>query len=124
MQCPKCYGEMETVNSDGENQLRIDRCSECHGLYFDQLTRSDLALVADKTDLDTGDPELAAEYDDMVFVDCPKCDKIMDQRKIQEPVQIRFELCPSCYATFLDAGEFRQYLGKDYRDEFEALLPE
>lgn len=124
MQCPKCYGEMDTVNQDGEDELRIDRCQNCHGLYFDQLTQSDLALIEGKVNLDSGDDEVGAEYDDMVYVDCPKCDRIMDQRKIEEPVAIRFEHCPTCYSTFLDAGEFRQYLSDAYRSEFQALLPE
>ena len=124
MQCPKCFGDMDTVNQDGENELRIDRCQECHGLYFDQLTQSDLVLVEGKTALDSEDDDVGAEYDDTVYVDCPKCDRIMDQRKIEEPVAIRFEHCPTCYATFLDAGEFRQYLSEAYRVEFQALLPE
>lgn len=123
MQCPKCDGEMETVSSDGAGSIRVDRCLDCKGLYFDQLTRSDLALVQGKQDMDSGDAELGAEYDDMVYVECPKCDKIMDQCKIEEPVEIRFEHCPSCYATFLDAGELKQYLDDDHRAEFTALLP-
>ena len=124
MQCPKCYGEMDTISTDGEGQIRIDRCSECMGLYFDSLTRSDLVMVKDSSAIDTGSADLGAEFDDMVYVECPKCDKIMDQRKIDDPVQIRFELCTTCYSTFLDAGELRQYLSDDYRLEFEALLPE
>jgi len=74
--------------------------------------------------LDTGDEELGAEYNEMVYVECPKCDKIMDQRVAEgEHVRIRFELCVSCHSTFLDAGELRQYLSEDCRRDFEALLP-
>jgi Zn-finger nucleic acid-binding protein len=123
MQCPKCDGEMETVSTHGAGSIQMDRCLECKGLYFDQLTQADLALVEGKVSLDTGDAELGAEYDDMVYVECPKCDKIMDQRKIEEPVEIRFEHCPSCYATFLYAGEFTQYLTPEFKAEFTALLP-
>ena len=124
MDCPKCAGEMEQLSSDRSDALRIDRCKDCSGLYFDQLTQRDLKLVEDQVALDTGAAELCAEYDDMVYVECPKCDRIMDQRKSEPPLQIRFELCPCCYSTFLDAGEFRQYLSEEYRDEFESLLPD
>ncbi|GEM_PF-6975278 len=57
---------------------------------------------------------------------CPKCygDMIMDQRSLDEPVKIRFELCIACHATFLDAGEFRQYMSDEYHYQFRALLPE
>lgn len=124
MDCPKCNGEMVQLSADSSDSLRIDRCKDCSGLYFDQLTQGDLKRVEHQAGLDIGAAELGAEYDDMVYVECPKCDRIMDQRKSDSPLRIRFELCPSCYSTFLDAGEFRQYLSVEYRDEFESLLPD
>ena len=124
MQCPKCYSEMEVVSQNTEGSVRVDRCSECKGLFFDQMTKRDLALVEKSAAYDSGDEVLGAEYDEMVYVDCPKCDKMMDQQKVDDPVRIRFELCPTCNSAFLDAGEFRRYLQPEYRVEFEALLPE
>ena len=120
MQCPKCYGEMNKVSDD---PVRVDQCIECHGLYFDQLDREILGAIGSDTAIDSGDEELGAEYNEMVYVDCPKCDKMMDQRLTDDPVHIRFELCLSCHATFLDAGEFRQYVSEDYIEGFRALLP-
>jgi len=114
---------MDNVSVDSEDSVRIDRCQQCGGLYFDQLTRGDIAIVETQVDVDSGDESVGAEYDDMVYVECPKCDKIMDQRLTEEPVRIRFELCPTCHSTFLDAGELRQYMSAAYREEFEALLP-
>lgn len=121
MQCPKCDGDMVTVH-DGD--VRVDRCDRCHGLYFDHLTREDLDRLADQVHIDTGDEEVGAEYDEMVYVECPRCDRIMDQRLIEEPVRIRFEICTSCHSTFLDAGEFREYLSEGFREQFISLLPE
>ncbi len=121
MQCPKCDGETDRVY---DQDVMIDRCNNCHGLYFDQLTQQDLALVADQVGLDTGDEEVGAEFNALVYVECPRCDRIMDQRLIEEPVRIRFEICTSCHATFLDAGEFREYMSDRYRDHFVSLLPE
>ena len=34
-----------------------------------------------------------------------------------------FELCPTCYATFLDAGELREYLSGPFLPHFTSLLP-
>lgn len=122
MQCPKCdEGQTERVY---DKDVMIDRCNHCHGLFFDQLTQQDLALVADQVALDTGDESLGAEFNDLVYVECPRCDRIMDQRLVEEPVRIRFEICTSCHATFLDAGEFREYMSDKYRDHFVGLLPE
>jgi len=121
MQCPKCDGDMVTVH-DGD--VRVDRCDRCHGLYFDHLTREDLDRLVDQVHIDTGAEEVGAEYDEMVYVECPRCDRIMDQRLIEDPVRIRFEICTSCHSTFLDAGEFREYLSEDFREQFINLLPE
>jgi len=123
MQCPKCYGEMDNVSTASATSLHLDRCQQCGGLYLDQLTREDVGSLAALVEFDTGDETIGAEYDDTVYVECPKCDKIMDQRLTEEPVRIRFELCPACHATFLDAGELRQYLTEEFKSEFFALLP-
>lgn len=120
MECPKCYGEMIPVL---EGDTTVERCSNCHGLYFDQLTQEILPGLFGKEVVDTGTDEMGSTYDDMVYVECPKCDKIMDQRLIEDPVRIRFELCPTCNATFLDAGELREYLSPDFLEHFKALLP-
>ncbi|MBD3647926.1 MAG: zf-TFIIB domain-containing protein [Pseudomonadales bacterium] len=124
MQCPKCDGEMDTVSEDGRDAIRVDRCNDCHGLYLDQLTLADLGLLQNEmANLDIGDEEMGAEYNEMVYVECPKCDRIMDQRISEGEVRIRFELCVTCHSAFLDAGELRQYLSDECREEFEALLP-
>ncbi len=120
MECPKCLGEMNLVDDEVTS---VSRCNHCQGLYFDLLNRQNLDEVAAHIHLDTGDEAMGKEFDEMVFVECPKCNQIMDQRSIDDPVQIRFELCVSCHATFLDAGEYRQYMSAEYLDEFRALLP-
>ena len=121
MECPKCFGEMDNLS---EGRASIQRCRECYGLYFDQLTRSMLEDMLEKTEIDIGGEDVGATYDAMVYVDCPKCDRIMDQRLIEEPNRIRFELCPTCNSAFLDAGEFRQYTSDEYLPGFMSLLPE
>lgn len=112
---------MDTVLQDA---AFVERCQNCHGLYFDQLTQAILPELLAKVDIDSGSDEMGSAYDEMVFVECPKCDKIMDQRLIEEPVRIRFELCPTCNATFLDAGELRQYTSDACLSDFRSLLPE
>lgn len=112
---------MDTVVDD---TTTIERCQNCHGLYFDQLTQELLVDLLGNLDVDTGSDEMGSAYNDMVYVECPKCDKIMDQRLIEEPVRIRFELCPTCNATFLDAGEFREYASGEHLEQFRSLLPE
>jgi Zn-finger nucleic acid-binding protein len=126
MQCPKCYGETEqfSSSSSGDDVMRIERCLLCRGMYIDHLTREDLGTLETLVDVDRGGADQGSEYDEMVYVECPKCDKIMDQRLLETPMRIRFELCPSCHSTFLDAGELNLYMSEDYREAFEELLPQ
>jgi len=77
-----------------------------------------------KIEIDNGDEGTGSAYDAMVYVDCPKCDRIMDQRLIEQPNRIRFELCPTCNSAFLDAGEFRLYTKDEYLPRFLSLLPD
>ena len=124
MECPKCFGEMGTVLNE---ETKVEQCQNCYGLYFDQLTQELLPGLFGKEEIDSGSDEVGSAYDELVYVDCPKCDKIMDQRKLEDPLSIRFirfECCPTCNATFLDAGELRQYLSAEYLEEFKSLLPE
>ncbi|XOV88978.1 MAG: zf-TFIIB domain-containing protein [Pseudomonadota bacterium] len=122
MQCPKCdEGQMVNVH---EGDVTIVRCDRCYGLLFDQLNQQMLPAVAGLGELDTGDENLGAAFDEMVYVDCPKCNRIMDQQLLEEPVRIRFEICRACHATFLDAGEFRLYLSDGYANHFLDLLPD
>lgn len=120
MQCPKCYGDMDVVI---ESPINVERCNDCHGMYFEQLTAPVLESLGREVSIDLGDENVGAEYNEMVFVDCPKCNRMMEQRLVDEPVRIRFEICLSCHATFLDAGEYRTYVRDDHYDEFKKLLP-
>jgi Zn-finger nucleic acid-binding protein len=40
MRCPKCLSDMETITF---NDVEIDRCLDCYGIWFDHLERSRLA---------------------------------------------------------------------------------
>ena len=75
MECPKCYGTMDTVL---EGETTIDRCQNCRGLYFDQLTQALLEPIkAQALSIDSAEQDSESGFDDMVYVECPKCDKPM-----------------------------------------------
>ena len=121
MQCPKCFGETDEL-VDGVTSIR--RCQDCSGIYFHQLTRGILESLRGSAELEDDRQNINPQYDAMVYVDCPKCNGIMDQRLIEEPNRIRFELCPSCNSAFLDAGEFSLYTKEEYLEDFMSLLPD
>lgn len=113
---------MDTVR---KAETVVEHCRNCGGIYFEKLNQALLDPVKDYAEeIDTGAAEMGAGFDEMIYVECPKCDSIMDQRLIEAPNRIRFEFCPTCSATFLDAGELRKYTSPELFDDFKSLLPE
>ena len=102
MQCPKCNAGMEVVVFQG---FEVDRCVRCKGLWFDRMEKEDLMLLEGAGSIDVGDDE-ESEYNELVFVECPKCYSILDQVEHEEPY-IKYEFCRTCHGSFFDAGEFR-----------------
>ena len=56
MKCPKCSAEFETVKYENIN---IDRCSGCQGLWFDMLEKEDLKQIEGSELIDIGGPKLS-----------------------------------------------------------------
>jgi len=42
MNCPKCSAEFETISF---NDIEVDRCTRCKGLWFDALKKDDLLKI-------------------------------------------------------------------------------
>lgn len=119
MKCPKCAADMETVVF---NEIEIDRCTHCFGLWFDQLERDDLKKLEGAESIDIGDEFVGAKYNEVARVECPRCATEMEHILHTEPFDITFESCPACRGSFFDAGEFRDYLDEEIRSQFEAVL--
>ena len=103
MDCPKCSAEMEILDFKG---TEIDRCTRCRGLWFDRLEAESIQDLEGAESIDIG-KDADNDLKDQLFVECPKCSSILDQR-IEDGIKL--DICLSCHGTFFDAGEFRQYL--------------
>jgi Zn-finger nucleic acid-binding protein len=89
--------------------IEIDRCKRCHGIWFDRMEKENLKELQGAGELDIGDDSEAEEYNELVFVECPKCFTMLDQVEQEDPY-LKYEICPTCHGSFFDAGEFRDYL--------------
>lgn len=103
MNCPKCDGTMEAVTI---NEVEIDRCSNCAGLYFDMLEERDLLETRSARKVDIGDADIGKERDLTVDITCPRDGVAMMHMTDPAQQHIEFESCPLCYGRFFDAGEF------------------
>lgn len=108
MTCPKCQAPMERVQV---STVEVDRCTACHGIWFDSLEEERLKQAGAAALVDTG--EGAQGRPDTARIDCPRCHTLMIRMVDVDQPEIAFESCKFCYGRFLDAGEFRQLAGAD-----------
>jgi Zn-finger nucleic acid-binding protein len=103
MICPKCKTDMDAIEFEG---VEVDRCKNCKGIWFD-VGEEDWLLGTDAAGaIDTGDPSVGRETNEIDVYRCPRCDGGMLRRVDPKQSQIRYEECTSCKGTFFDAGEF------------------
>jgi Zn-finger nucleic acid-binding protein len=118
LQCPKCGHGMEEVT---HSEITIDRCTHCHGLWFDEDEAHHLKQLEDSHQLDVGDPETGWKYDSRAEVDCPRCGKRMEKAYDPQQKHIWYEICHD-HGMFMDAGEFSDFKEESLLDWFRSLL--
>ena len=74
MNCPKCKSPMEEVTFD---QVKIDRCTSCRGIWFDEFELTDLKEIEGSEAVDTGDSKTGKELNKIDRINCPKCNTQM-----------------------------------------------
>lgn len=118
MQCPKCSAETEETYYD---EVRVDRCTNCKGLWFDsgelETLRQD-TWMADYI-VDTGDARVGKQFNRVQDIHCPRCSAIMLEEHDEDQPHILYERCPNGHGTFLDAGEFTDLTHKSFWDRFK-----
>ena len=103
MRCPKCKNDMEAIEFEG---VEVDRCQNCNGIWFD-VGENESLLGKDAAEaIDTGDPSVGRETNQIDRYRCPRCDGGMMRKIDPKRTQIQYEECTSCRGTFFDAGEF------------------
>jgi Zn-finger nucleic acid-binding protein len=118
LKCPKCeHGMEETTHQD----IAIDRCTYCQGLWFDDDRAAQLKKLAGSEYLDIGDPKEGWKWDSHGDIDCPRCSKLM--KKCADPKQrhIWWEVCDD-HGVFMDAGEFTDYKSETFLDWFRGII--
>ena len=103
MNCPRCSSAMETVQIE---EVQIDRCTKCGGLWFDEFELADLKAKKGSEKADTGHADKETQYS-QVRLNCPKCGTPMLRMVDAQQPHIWYETCEECSGSFFDAGEFR-----------------
>jgi len=121
MICPKCAAETEITSYD---DIRVDRCSNCNGLWFESGELAELrndTWMADYI-LDSGDPKVGKQFNRIDKIQCPECGTQMKEEFDPEQAHIMYESCPNGHGTFLDAGEFTDLVHHTFWDKFKRIV--
>ena len=102
--------------------IEVDRCENCFGLWFDMLEKEDLEMIAHSESIDIGEKRIGEMYNDIRKIDCPKCNVVMIQMIDKTQFHIQYESCPTCFGIFFDAGEFRDLKEHTVIERFKEML--
>ncbi len=100
--CPKCKGLLEKVIYQN---IEIDRCSVCAGIWFDRLEAEELRQLKGSESVDIGKPA-PVENRPCKSVSCPRCGKGMLKMLDFGQQPLWYEKCSQCQGMWLDAGRF------------------
>ena len=119
MRCPKCRSDMEQIMIDG---MEVDRCSSCHGLWFDDGELSKLSNKEAAAALDIGDVVTGKKQNEIEHYRCPRCAGPMNRLVDPAQTHIWFEQCGSCRGSFFDAGELTDLATVSVSDFFKRFV--
>jgi Zn-finger nucleic acid-binding protein len=92
------------------DDLEIDRCPSCEGLWFDLRENEHLkAIKKSAQHVDCAPAEVGKKFDPIRNYICPACSGPMIKIAIPEQPHIHVEQCAICCGTFFDAGEFTDF---------------
>jgi uncharacterized protein len=118
MKCPNCnkpMRELSTKSKYGANIL-IDQCSDCGGLWFDDVemytVKEDAAKLIDQ--IDSQKLNKNTSINEEMF--CPRDGvKLKLFKDINFPDHIKIESCPKCRGFFFNKGEFANFSDRRHK---------
>ena len=118
MRCPKCRSDMELLQIEG---VEIDRCSGCHGLWFDPGEVEKLRNKKVAAAIDIGDPVSGKVHNAKDRYRCPRCGGRMLRKADPLQKHIWYEECEACHGSYFDAGEFTDLATLSVSDLFKRF---
>ncbi len=107
LSCPKCGARLEAIIYE---DIEVDRCCQCHGIWFDSSEAENLKKLRGSENIDIGklDEENQKEVLDNQIL-CPHCHISMTKILDLDKHPIWYETCPQCHGIWFDAGEFKKF---------------
>jgi Zn-finger nucleic acid-binding protein len=103
-------------------EITVDRCTNCHGIWFDMREHVHLKEREGAESIEMGTVKDGALFNKKGDVECPVCHSQMIRMVDAGQPHIWYESCHTCYGVFFDAGEFADYKEKNLADFFKDLV--
>jgi Zn-finger nucleic acid-binding protein len=104
MDCPSCKNPMIILEL---NQVEIDYCTSCKGIWLDRGELDLIFSAADKKEIEKLF-SVKNDYDEIVRK-CPICKKKMDKVKFED-TEIIIDKCVNNHGFWFDSGELKSIL--------------
>jgi Zn-finger nucleic acid-binding protein len=101
--------------------VEVDRCSGCKGLWFDMLEHEDLKKLPGSEAIDQGSAELGRKQNANASISCPVCKVPMIRMVVVGQPHIWYEGCTVCFGVYFDAGEFKDFKDRTFKEMIQAL---
>jgi len=119
VKCPKCDFAMQPVSFQ---DIEVDRCTNCFGLWFDMLEAEHLKQTSGSEAIDIGSASTGKEENKIGSIKCPKDSVAMLRMVVNDQPHIWYEACPICHGTYFDAGEFTDFKAETFMDRVRSVF--
>jgi Zn-finger nucleic acid-binding protein len=114
--CPNCEVFLSTIMIDRAEEIYIEQCKHCKGIFLDfgelEVLMEHEIVKSEKRDLkklhEIINNPLVREKK-VIYKKCPECRKIMARYNYKQRSGVILDRCGSC-GYWLDAGELRQIM--------------
>lgn len=103
MKCPRCSGELKIEDYE---DIEVDRCSGCQGMWLDYGELEQLEEVVLDRDEIAGTTVFSPLKSELL---CPKCGEAM-QRFNYRAYSLELDFCQQGHGTWLDPGEEKKVM--------------
>ena len=113
MNCPVCKGDKGVMVIVEHEQIELDYCTDCAGIWFDY---GELDLLLERLDLDSS----AFSMDNILALPdrqskesvrkCPSCRKKMRKVVVGSDPEVLIDICPRGDGIWFDGGEVQQVI--------------
>jgi len=104
--CPSCSSV--SMSKHDFHQQEVDKCQQCHGLWFERGELNSALSVADNDD---DEVDLERHLGDKLGTSerhCHVCDQGMDRYHLMAGFEVEVDTCTSCYGVWLDHEELEK----------------